>query len=552
MPRSFQYLFAYIIIAVVLVGVIAYAVYESHTRTLPENTNQQTLEYKGNLTVALGYWGPPSPFLFYPRGPGYVVTSFIFDTLVWKNGNGVIPWLATGWEHPDPQTWIFHIRSSAKWQDGTNLTAEDVVFTFNYLEKHGWTWKNVNPSLIKTIVAINDKTVEIKLSKPYAFFLEDYASTIFIIPKHIWENVSNPYVFHDKKSFIGSGPYELVSYNPQQGYLLKANPHFWGGKPLYSYIKILAVDFTDPQEEASAIINSNVDTATFMGKAYPLVKMIEQKVPNAKISSGPMYWVLFLGFNLNKWPYNQTTFRKAIAYSLNLTELVEKTGGGLNASIPGSPGYIPPYSLYYNPNIPKYPYDPVKAEAILNSLNLKDVNGDGCRELPGGSQWQPLLVTTKQYTQEALLIKIMLQRVGMCVSVKTVESYNQLDTLVKKGLYDMEINGHGATGNTPSAFSWYFTSRFGTAWNNSEYINTVAKIMSADNKSSAYKYSMQAQILIASQLPRIALYYPQIFVVTRPNIGINWFFTSNGIDGGIPMPYNKLVLVPSAYNKTQS
>ena len=527
------------------------------TSTLVQTTSEQTTSSKratspvstttsakkSVLVIAMGDWGAPSPFLFYPRGPGYVLTSLIFDTLVWKDQHGIIPWLASSWEHPDPYTWIFHLRRDVKWQDGEPFTARDVVFTLRYLEEHHWAWKNIKPSLIKKVYAEDNYTVVIKLAKPYPFFLEDYASTIFILPWHIWRNISNPYSFRGKKAFIGTGPYRLKSYQPQQGYIFVANPSFWAGRPLYTEIRVVNIGFSNPQQAALAIINGKVDTAAFMGKAYRVVEMIKQRLPGARIQSGPMYWVLFLGFNLNKWPYNETMLRRAIAYALNLTELVIKATGSLKAALPGSPGYIPPYSSFYNPDIPRYPYDPAKAEKILDKLGLVDRDGDGCRDLPSGKPWHPVLVAPSWYTQEAIIIKNMLGKIGVCITIKTVNSFHQLDTLIKKGAYDLEINGHGATGNSPTAFTWYFSGRFGARWDNKTYWSLVGKLLSAETKQEALKYAKELQVVIAEQLPRIALYYPNIFVVTRPGVKVHWFFTAGGIDGGIPLPYNKLALI---------
>ncbi len=515
------------------------------TTTTPTTTSPAStpIPRKKTLIIAMGDWGAPSPFLFYPRGPGYVLTSFIFDTLVWKNQSGVIPWLASSWEHPDPYTWVFHLRRGVKWQDGWPFTARDVVFTFKYLMEHHWAWKTLSPSIIKKVYAEDNYTVVIKLAKPYPFFLEDYASTVFILPWHIWHNVTNPYSFRGKEAFIGTGPYMLKTYKPQQGYVFVANPRFWAGKPLYDEIRVVNIGFSNPQQAALAIINGKVDTATFMGKAYRVVKMIEQRVPGVRVQSGPMYWVLFLGFNLDKWPYNETMFRKAVAYALNLTELVIKATGSLKAALPGSPGYIPPYSPFYNPDIPRYPYNPVKAEKILDKLGLIDKNGDGCRDLPNGKPWHPVLIAPSWYTQEALIIKDMLKKVGICIEIKTVNSFHQLDALIKKGAYDLEINGHGAVGNSPTAFTWYFSGYFGTRWNNKTYWELVQKLITAKTKQEAIKYAKELQVVIAEQLPRIALYYPNIFVVTRPGVRVHWFFTAGGIDGGIPLPYNKLALI---------
>ena len=229
---------------------------------------QPTKKANKTLVIAMGDWGPPSPFLFYPRGPGYVLASLVFDTLVWKDSHGVIPWLAESWEHPDPYTWVFHLRRGVHWQNGAPLTARDVVFTFKYLARHHWAWKNIDPGLIKNVYAEDNYTVVVKLSRPYAFFLEDYASTVFILPEHVWSHIDNPQTYHGKDAFIGSGPYILESYRPQQGYVFRANPGFWGGKPTYQTLKVVAAGFNNPRQAALALVNGKVDTATFMGKIH--------------------------------------------------------------------------------------------------------------------------------------------------------------------------------------------------------------------------------------------------------------------------------------------
>ncbi len=514
------------------------------TRMSPAKPVERSPNRAEMLVIALGDWGPPSPYLFYPRGPGYVLTSFVFDTLVWKDAHGIIPWLAASWQHPNATTWVFKLRRGVYWQDGVPLTARDVVFTFRYVARHGWTWRNIT-GIIAGVYAPDNYTVVVRLRRPYPFFLEDIASTLFILPEHVWRNVTNPYSYRSPKAFIGSGPYRLLEYKPGRYYLFEANERYWLGKPIYKYVKVVATGFSNPQAEAEAIKEGRIDTAVFMGKAYRIVRMLEKSMGGeVRVLRGPMYLVLYLGFNLDKWPYNETLFRRAIAYSLNLTELIVRVFGDTSAALPGSPGYIPPYSSFYNPNIPRYEYNPAKAAELLDKLGLRDVNGDGCRELPGGKPWRPLLVAPAWFMQEALVVRDMLRRVGVCVRIKLFKSFKQLDSVVERGAYDMEINGHGAVGNVPTAFSWYFsTPSFGTPWRNKTYEEIVEHILYARSREEAIRYAKKAQLVIAEELPRIALYYPYVYVVTRKDVRVHWFFTSGGIDGGIPLPYNKLALI---------
>ena len=89
------------------------------------------------LRLAGEDWGYPSPFQFYPRGPGYVHMSLIFDTLTWKDECGIVGLLAQGWTvSDDRRQYDFTLRRNVRWHDGVRLTAADVVFSLCYLKKH--------------------------------------------------------------------------------------------------------------------------------------------------------------------------------------------------------------------------------------------------------------------------------------------------------------------------------------------------------------------------------------------------------------------------------
>jgi ABC-type transport system substrate-binding protein len=78
-------------------------------------------------------WGAPNPFLFYPRGPGYVNMSYVFDSLTWKDEKGVMGLLAERWETSrDMTVYTFTLRKNARWHDGRPVGAGDVAFTFDY------------------------------------------------------------------------------------------------------------------------------------------------------------------------------------------------------------------------------------------------------------------------------------------------------------------------------------------------------------------------------------------------------------------------------------
>lgn len=86
-----------------------------------------------NLTIAdtQGDWGVLAPFLHSARGPGFVYTSFLFDSLIWKATDGKLqPLLAQSWQlNEASQCYEFKLHPDAVWQDGQAVTAKDVVFS---------------------------------------------------------------------------------------------------------------------------------------------------------------------------------------------------------------------------------------------------------------------------------------------------------------------------------------------------------------------------------------------------------------------------------------
>lgn len=89
---------AFLVLALVLGGLVAGyrpALLPAATPVLAATTPTPA---PVTLTLPGDDWGYPSPFTFYPRGPGYIRMSFIFDTLTWKDEKGIIPWLADSWE----------------------------------------------------------------------------------------------------------------------------------------------------------------------------------------------------------------------------------------------------------------------------------------------------------------------------------------------------------------------------------------------------------------------------------------------------------------------
>jgi peptide/nickel transport system substrate-binding protein len=487
-----------------------------------------------------GDWGLPTPFTFYPRGPGYIHLSFVYDTLVWKDRQGFVPWLAESWETaPNGATWTFHLRRDVRWQDGKLLTAKDVVFTFDYLRRHPVEWFPLQK--IRNVEAPDDFTVVFHMDGPYAPFLGHVAGSIPVIPMHIWRDVSDPRQTTVLDRVVGSGPYRLVLYDKSQGaYAYEANTDFFLGQPQVR--KILFVPTGDP---VAALDRGDVDEA-------PIPVSLLQRFRNDKkysLMSGPGYSLLTLLFNTDRHPFSEAVARHAFAHAIDRTALIDHAvPGGLEGARPGSPGFLPPDSKWFDPECQDvYGFDPSGARDLLRSLGIEDRNGDGICEAEDGSPMRFTLITTSPYMREAESLKLMLKEIGFAIDLRALD-VKTLDAMVREGRFDLALTAHGGLGGAPSVVGGFGVARDeplspGTP-KDPKYLETARQLLVTTNPAESAELCKRMQRLYADELPTIPLYYPIGYIAYRSDVFNGWFYTAEGgIAIGVPSPFNKLAFI---------
>ncbi|MFR8165265.1 MAG: ABC transporter substrate-binding protein [Enterocloster sp.] len=120
-----------------------------------EKRKERILTVSGN-----GDFGFPSVYTISPKGQGYMTLSYIFDTLMWKDESGLIPYLAEDYSvSEDGLTYTFQLRKGVSFTDGTPFTAEDVKFTFDYMKEHPYKWVSV--SMVEEASVVDEHTVKL-------------------------------------------------------------------------------------------------------------------------------------------------------------------------------------------------------------------------------------------------------------------------------------------------------------------------------------------------------------------------------------------------------
>jgi peptide/nickel transport system substrate-binding protein len=476
-----------------------------------------------------GDWGFPTPYAHYSRGPGYVRMQFIFETLVWKNATEFVPQLASEWKYDEEDNaYIFKIRENVKWHDGTDFTADDVVFTYSYTKEHPYQW--VDGSIVSSAEALDKYTVKLYLSKPYAPFFQDVAGTQPIFPKHIWESISEPEKFISPEAVIGTGPYILVDYNKALGtYLYRANDNYYLGKPAVREIKFVKVS---DQMVPAALKEGSVDSASIPPEA---VNDIE--AAGFAVISDPPSWNGKLNINHNKEPMSSKAFRQALAYAIDREALADIVFRG--HAVPGNPGMVPPTSVWYNPDVPQYEYNPQKAKQLIVGLGYEL---DNSRFVKDGKPLELSLIAAADYKDVAQFVAQQLEQLGIVIDFQTLEG-KTVDAKVGAWDFDLSIYGHGGL------FEPSFLERsilgegfYGDRYNSNKELTQLLEAQSTEMDPKKRKDMVfKIQELYAEDIPGLTLYYPKWYWAHDGSIPL--YYTMDGIAIGVPIPLNRMCFV---------
>jgi peptide/nickel transport system substrate-binding protein len=497
--------------------------------------------------------GYPTPFA-YLKGPGLVHVNFVFDTLVWKDSTGsYIPWLAQSWERSaDGSEYRFVLRDGVKWQDGQPLTADDVVFTFDYITKGagaGATQFIGKPNL-KEVIAESPSVVVMRLPGPSALFEPTVAGRVPILPRHIWQTVTDPTKFLDQQAVIGSGPYRLQTYDRAAGsYLYVANEEYFLGAP---YVKRL--EFVPAPNEILSLQRGDLDMATAG------IENLEEPIPDeafaalqndAKLAMivAPGEANRSLHFNLTRgFPFDDKRFRQAVAYAVDRADLVKRILFGRGEV--GSAGNLAPSHPSVATDLPTYATDLAKAKALLDEIGLRDGNGDGFRELPDGTAFRPELQANSLFSSKTPeLLKEHLRAVGIDLDVRVLDQATS-DANGMQGRYDMALFTYGGMGGDPDFLRTRLSAKAPATvyskihgYNNARFEELATKQAATLNEADRRPLVQEMQRLVAEDLPLLSLYVPSRILLHQRATFNAWYFTPGGLFGLHPGPLNKQAFV---------
>jgi len=452
--------------------------------------------------------GTPTPFNSPP--PVFGQIAYVYDTLLMSDNQGnVMPWLASRYERSsDGLRYTFELRDNLTWHDGKPLTADDVVFTFDYYAAQNALlppYVIFRPDNVAKVRALGARTVEFQLDRPVVTFVTGVAASIPIIPGHIWSSIKDAGAAQGLEVLVGSGPYRLESYSRGQGaYLYTANDNFFLGKPFVKRIELRPVE-----DALTALVAKEIDTggAGFPGATDDVLAPFGSD-PFA-ILEGRSDFVAALYWNQTKGgALADVRFRRACAMAIDRNDIVKRLAAGRGE--PGNPGFLP-QGHRYHVEVEQYPFDPEGANRLLDEAGYVRANPGGVRKDPEGKALRFKTLVAVESAPVVELVAASLKVLGIELELEPAEI---LGILANNGNYEMAVLIYGGPSGDPDYLRGVYSSRVTKTFQSARgYVNTefddlADKQLVTLDEAERKALLARMQQIVAGDVPMLHLYYP--------------------------------------------
>ena len=448
-------------------------------------------------------------------GETFYATHQIFDTLVeFKTGTTeVVPALATHWNVSDDSlTYTFHLREGVKFHDGTPLNAEAVVFSLERQLKEDHPYYSYGPwkywgymdmsSIVESITAVDDLTVEFQLQKVEAPFIANLAMSFAVI-------VSPTAYMADPEGFasnpVGTGPFKFVSWTKDSDIVLERNQDYW--EEVYLDRLILKV-IPDATARWLALQKGEVDIIDFPATDDLPAMEVD---PNIQLIQQPGMNVGYLAMNVEKEPYDDKRVRQAMNYAIDREEIIEAVYGNVG-QVAKNP--IPPIMWSYNDSIQAYPYDVEKARELLADAGYPEGFKTEIWAMPVARPYNP------DARKIAEIMQAQLAKVNVEVEIISYEWGTYLDK-TDMGEHQAAMLGWTGDNGDPDNFLFVLLSIPAAEvpagniafWKNEEFNDLIVEAKETTDVSRRTELYMNAQEVFHEEVPWVTIAHS---IVTVP------------------------------------
>ena len=445
------------------------------------------------------------------------VTNQITEGLVTMDANNnIVPELAKSWRQLDDLTYVYDVRDDIVFSDGTKMTMDDVLFSFERsADPDGGTYFSDFFADVDSF-SVNGWQFIIKLSQPSAVF--KYIPAIGagrVISKSYYQKHANDFGTA-RGGIIATGPFVYQSWTSGQEIILKKNTNYWNKAKLAANIVDTLVFRIIPEDTTRVIAlqTGNVDFCANLPD-----DLLDQLAAdrNLNLTTVDSYSLTTLAMNTQRAPMNDKNVRKAISRALNINEFqrtIIKNAGSAGTVLPfGQALYgadAAKWQNYLN-NVQGYTFDLAAARQYLSRSAYP--NGFNCDLIVSENSMANQIALFVQESLKALNINVAIRR----MSGDEQDTFQMGGVLDANGLrdYDMLLGGWEAdypdlNGNIEIL---YISSQAGEdGYNSAAYINPAIDDMIEAQRTTidpARRFDIQSKMMdiIVDDVPYVVIDY---------------------------------------------
>ncbi|WP_458098321.1 ABC transporter substrate-binding protein [Roseomonas sp. WA12] len=395
---------------------------------------------------------------YHTFSPNNMLAEHFFDPLIGRDAKAQLrPGLAEAWRLVDDTTWEFNLRRGVRFSNGADFTAEDVLFTLkrvpSVLNSPG-SFATFTKAIV-SVVAPDPYTIRFTTNGTYPLLPQDL-SLVHIICKSVGDRVTTA-DFNSGHAVIGTGPFRLQDFVPDDRVTMVRNADYWGEMPDWSQVTYRFIPSDGVR--VAALLSGAVQ----MIDSVPPADMPRLRgTPGFSMAEIPSLRSIFLmldvanevspsiagpnGESLNPNPLRDLRVRQALSFAINRQAIVDRVMQG--AGVP-SGQMMPPGTTGYLADLPLPPFDPERARALLSAAGY-----------PNGFQIG-LIGPNNRYVNDVQIIQAvgqMWQRIGVRTRVEAMPFAVLVHRQARNNMSAM-LFGWATTGEPSTALRGNLTTR---------------------------------------------------------------------------------------------
>jgi peptide/nickel transport system substrate-binding protein len=419
----------------------------------------------------------------------------IFEPIVTLDSKlGIKPGLAESWTQPDAKTLVFKLRRGVKFHDGSDFDAEAAKFNFNRMKTEPKSVRKNELANVESVDVVDSHTIKLNLRRPDAALLATLTDRagMMMSPKAIQERGGE---LERNARGAGTGPFEFVEWVKDSHLVIKRNDSYWNkqGGPYLDRVRYRPIP--DDTVKLQSLQSGEIDVMDYV---QPRDVAAVKADKNVVVVDVPSLADFAYQLNHTRPPFNVKALRQAVAYSLDLEQIVK--GVWLNVGVPAN-GPIPPTSWAYDRSIPFIKRDLAKVKAKL---------AEGGK--PGGFEFTVITNNLPINIQEAEVMQAQLAEAGITMKIRLVDSSTLISSGNAKNFEMISYQWSGRPDPDGNVYQFFKTSP-GTSLNWSGLSNPqldalLDKTREVSNQAERKKLYSEIIKILHDEVPMVFIVHP--------------------------------------------